>query len=117
MRAKPAAARKFAGHTVCYSCDPNEWVVYVADNQSLQTLILNYRFTLNNGLMKKIFLIFSIVLMLVVLLGADIRRQKETSLKPEVVKKPCYGYTIIEFGKGIDCDGDTVKLVKVKGGQ
>jgi hypothetical protein len=67
--------------------------------------------------MKKIFLIFSIVLMVVVLLGADIRRKKEDSVSPLVEKKPCYGYTIIEFGKGIDCDGDTVKLIKVNGGQ
>ena len=67
--------------------------------------------------MKKILLFFSIVLTLVVLLGADIRRQKEISVVAEVEKKPCYGYTIIEFGKGINCDGDTVKLVKVKGGQ
>ena len=67
--------------------------------------------------MKKIFLLFSIVLMLVVLLGADIRRQKESELAPVPVEKPCYGYTIIEFGKGINCNGDTVKLVKVKGGQ
>jgi hypothetical protein len=66
--------------------------------------------------MKKIILLFSIVLMLVVLLGADIRRKKEASLIV-VEKKPCYGYTIIEFGKGINCDGDTVKLVKVNGGQ
>jgi hypothetical protein len=65
--------------------------------------------------MKKIFLLFGIVLMLVVLLGANIRRKKEASL-PVVEKKPCYGYTIIEFGKGIDCQGDTVKLVKVQGG-
>lgn len=32
-------------------------------------------------------------------------------------KKPCYGYTIIEFGKGVDCNGDTIRLVKVPGGQ
>lgn len=68
--------------------------------------------------MKKIFLLFSIVLMLVVLVGADIRREKEASLEAEVEKKPCYGYTIIEFGKGINCNGDTVKLEKTKwGGQ
>lgn len=67
--------------------------------------------------MKKIFLLFGIVLMLVVLLGADIRHKKEASLMTVVEQKPCYGYTIIEFGKGIDCDGDTVKLVKVRGGQ
>lgn len=66
--------------------------------------------------MKKILLLFGIVLMLVVLLGADIRRKKEASLTSMDAKKPCYGYTIIEFGKGINCDGDTVKLVKVKGG-
>ena len=65
--------------------------------------------------MKKIFFLFGIVLILVVLLGADIRRDKESSL-PVIEKKPCYGYTIIEFGKGINCQGDTVKLVKVKGG-
>lgn len=68
--------------------------------------------------MKKIFLLFGIVLTLVVLLGADIRRKKEASLAPTVEKKPCYGYTIVEFGKGIDCDGDTVKLLKLeRGGQ
>lgn len=65
--------------------------------------------------MKKIFLLFGIVLTLVVLLGADIRRKKEAS-PAAVDKKPCNGYTIIEFGKGVDCSGDTVKLVKVPGG-
>jgi hypothetical protein len=63
--------------------------------------------------MKPIFLLFSIVLILVVLLGADIRREKENPVAEAI---PCKGYTIIEFGKGIDCNGDTVKLVKVKGG-
>lgn len=67
--------------------------------------------------MKTICLLFSVVLMLIMLVGADIRREKEASVLPVVEKKPCFGYTIIEFGKGINCDGDTVKLVKVKGGQ
>ncbi len=67
--------------------------------------------------MKKIFLLFGIVMMLVVLLGTDIRRRKEITLQPVAEKKPCYGYTIIEFGKGINCEGDTVKLNKVYGGQ
>lgn len=68
--------------------------------------------------MKKIFLLFGVVLIFIVLLGADIRRKKEASApEPAAEKKPCYGYTIIEFGKGINCDGDTVRLTKVKGGQ
>ena len=56
--------------------------------------------------MKKIFLLFGLVLVVVVLLGADIRRKKQASETPVVEKKPCYGYTIIEFGKGVDCQGD-----------
>lgn len=67
--------------------------------------------------MKKIFLLFSTVLMLIILLGADIRRKKEAAVLAETDKRPCYGYTIIEFGKGINCDGDTIKLTKVQGGQ
>ena len=65
--------------------------------------------------MKKIFLLFSVVVMLIVLLGTDIRRKKE-AISTSAEKKPCYGYTIIEFGKGINCNGDTVKLMKVPGG-
>ena len=68
--------------------------------------------------MKKIFLLFGLVLIVVALVGADLRRKKEASVSTleEVVKKPCYGYTIIEFGKGINCQGDTVMLTKVRGG-
>jgi hypothetical protein len=55
--------------------------------------------------------------MLIILLGADIRREKEAAVSLEIEKRPCYGYTIIEFGKGIDCQGDTIKLTKVRGGQ
>ena len=54
---------------------------------------------------------------LVGFIGADTRSVEETSPSIIVPRKPCYGYTIIEFGKGIDCHGDTVKLVKVRGGQ
>ncbi len=65
--------------------------------------------------MKKIFVLFSLILTVILLVGADLRQQKDAS--PVVVtEKPCYGYTIIEFGKGINCHGDTVKLTKVKGG-
>ena len=65
--------------------------------------------------MKKVLLTLAVLVILVVLIGADIRR-KETA-PTAMPKKSCYGYTIIEFGKGIDCHGDTVKLVKVNGGQ
>lgn len=67
--------------------------------------------------MKKI--VVGIVLMgaLLAFSGADTRSVEQTSPAIIISRKPCYGYTIIEFGKGIDCHGDTVRLVKVKGGQ
>jgi hypothetical protein len=65
--------------------------------------------------MKKVVLTLAVLIVLVVLIGADIRRKETTPTT--MPKKSCYGYTIIEFGKGIDCNGDTVKLVKVNGGQ
>jgi hypothetical protein len=68
--------------------------------------------------MRKIILAFSVIAMLLVLIGADIRRNDSSNNAVEIPKKKkCLGYTIIEFGKGIDCNGDTVKLVKVNGVQ
>jgi hypothetical protein len=67
--------------------------------------------------MKKVVMTLAVLIVLVVLIGADIRRKDTTSNAPAIpTKKPCYGYTIIEFGKGINCNGDTVKLVKVSNG-
>lgn len=40
---------------------------------------------------------------------------KEANDKAEIVKKHCRGYSVIEVDKGIDCNGDTIKLVKVNG--
>jgi hypothetical protein len=66
--------------------------------------------------MKKLVFAVLIIATLVALIGADINRSDAPPIV-RIPKKPCYGYTIIEFGKGIDCHGDTVKLVKVNGGQ
>jgi hypothetical protein len=34
---------------------------------------------------------------------------------PTTAKKFCRGYSVIEADRGIDCHGDTIKLVKVHG--
>lgn len=67
--------------------------------------------------MKKIMFTLMVICMLVALIGADIYRKDSTPNVPAAPKKFCKGYTIIEFGKGLDCNGDTIKLVKVNGGQ
>jgi len=64
--------------------------------------------------MRKIILALSFLTVLLAIVGADFRRD-EHSLKVVIPKKKCVGYTIIEFGKGIDCNGDTVKLIKRNG--
>jgi hypothetical protein len=67
--------------------------------------------------MRKIILALSVIAMLIVLIGADIRRNESPNVAVVTPKKKCFGYTIIEFGKGIDCNGDTVKLVRKNGVQ
>jgi len=47
-----------------------------------------------------------------IMIGANFKTQPEQSV---TVKKHCSGYTILEAGVGIDCYGDTVKLVKMHG--
>ena len=59
--------------------------------------------------MKKAILSPLVITVLIMLIGADIRRPAPET-KPE--KKFCNGYTIVEFG-----NGDTISLVKVNGGQ
>jgi hypothetical protein len=69
--------------------------------------------------MKKIILLFSVVVLVLVLVGADIRRNDSSNVAAQAApkKKRCVGFTIIEFGKGVDCNGDTVALKRVNGVQ
>ena len=68
--------------------------------------------------MKRVVVALTVMILLVVLIGADIRRTDATppvSTAKIQEKKKCYGYTIIEFGKGVNCNGDTINLVRVDG--
>ena len=65
--------------------------------------------------MRKLFLALAFPAVLLSLIGADIRRNDSSNSQLTVPKKKCLGYTIIEFGKGVDCNGDTVKLVRKNG--
>ena len=65
--------------------------------------------------MRKIILGLSFLIVLIAIVGADFRRTEAPRKNIVIPRKKCVGYTIIEFGKGIDCNGDTVKLVKRNG--
>jgi hypothetical protein len=64
--------------------------------------------------MKRFFVLATTLGLSVILIGADIHSKPAVKT---ISKKACLHYTIIEFGKGVDCNGDTVKLVKVNGVQ
>lgn len=64
--------------------------------------------------MKKVFLTLMIMIVIMTVIGAGLHHSS-VSQRPKPKKSPSCGYTILEYGKGIDCNGDTVKLVKVDG--
>ena len=60
--------------------------------------------------MVRSFLIFGIALSTLLITGAHSKRADA-----KAARKYCKGYSVIEADKGVDCYGDTIKLVKVNG--
>ena len=60
--------------------------------------------------MIRFILIFLIAISTFFLTGANYKNGDT-----KTVRKHCKGYTVIEVDKGIDCYGDTIKLVKLNG--
>jgi hypothetical protein len=58
-------------------------------------------------------LIVVIVIVTFVLTGANYKSADANPGAKE--KKFCRGYTVIEVDKGVDCNGDTIRLVKTNG--
>ena len=57
----------------------------------------------------------SLTIMLVVITTFLISGANYKSAGADTAKKHCKGYSVIEVDKGIDCNGDTIKLVKING--
>lgn len=62
--------------------------------------------------MIRSFVIGAVAILMLLLTGAS---QKEYATSTITPKKFCRGYTVIEADKGIDCYGDTIRLVKTNG--
>jgi hypothetical protein len=61
--------------------------------------------------MKRLFLTAALVVVIILLMsGADLRMPNEPATTVRL--KNC-GYTIIEAGKGINCNGDTIRILKI----
>lgn len=63
--------------------------------------------------MKKVFFSAVVLVCLVMtIVAADFR---SIPLLDGRRQHGCVGYTIIEFDKGVDCNGDTIRLVRTNG--
>ena len=51
---------------------------------------------------------------MMLIVAADFRRLPHM-LSAEPGKGTCNGYTIIEYDKGVDCQGDTIQLIRKNG--
>jgi hypothetical protein len=65
--------------------------------------------------MKKVFFLAAVLMVLVLVIVAADYRTIPHLLNTPIPQKDCAGYTIIEFDKGIDCHGDTIKLSRKNG--
>lgn len=65
--------------------------------------------------MKKVFLLAVFLVGLALIIVAADYRSIPKIIRPSPIIKPCVGYTIIEFSRGIDCHGDTVRLRRQHG--
>jgi hypothetical protein len=70
---------------------------------------------LNLKEMKRVSVVLSLSLIGLMVMGAEHRGSAPAKSVTKVAKKACIGYTIIEASKGIDCNGDTIKLVRTAG--
>jgi len=61
--------------------------------------------------MKRLLFLLTLGLFAFLVIGAD---HREAQI-PKTFNRTCKGYTVIEASKGVDCNGDTIKLVKVSG--
>jgi hypothetical protein len=61
--------------------------------------------------MKKVFVAGLVLVCLFFLMGATDVPSIDWSLESPKADKHCQGYTIIEYGKAVDCHGDTIRLV------
>jgi hypothetical protein len=50
------------------------------------------------------------IFIMFLLTGANYKNSPKT-----VVKKHCIGYSVISADRGVDCNGDTIRLMKVNG--
>jgi len=62
--------------------------------------------------MKRLLFLLTLGLFAFLVIGAD---DREAQIPAKSPKRACTGYTVIEASKGVDCNGDTIKLVKVSG--
>ena len=66
--------------------------------------------------MKRVLIVLTLVgCILIVVTGFDFLPYTSQQQQEAEPKKACKGYVVLEAGKGINCNGDTIKLTKKHG--
>lgn len=65
--------------------------------------------------MKKMFVLAIALFSVVIIMGTAGFRSTPPSPESGEFRKRCVGYTIVAFDKGVDCYGDTIRLVRKNG--
>lgn len=60
-------------------------------------------------------MIRSVIMILAIFVMFLLTGANYTDGSKNVVKKHCMGYSVISVDKGVDCNGDTIRLMKVNG--
>jgi hypothetical protein len=68
--------------------------------------MLNFK---SDSMMRSMLMIITLLTMFLIT-GANYK-----SAGAQKSKKHCRGYSVIEVDKGVDCNGDTIRLVKIHG--
>ena len=83
-----------------------------ANQHLIGTVFSGVLVALINCEMKRLLFLLALGLFAFLVIGAD---HREAQIPTKILKRACKGYTVIEASKGVDCNGDTIKLVKVSG--
>ena len=87
-------------------------MISFANQHLIGTIFSRVLVALINCEMKRLLFLLTLGLFAFLVIGAD---HREAQIPAKILKRACKGYTVIEASKGVDCNGDTIKLVKVSG--
>jgi hypothetical protein len=96
----------------CTIFDSHEGKVLQCLSEGIGTIFSCYQTALILYYMKRLWAVLTLGLIAFLVIGAD---QTHLDLQSKIKRRVCRGYTVIADSKGIDCNGDTLRLMRAGG--